>query len=399
MITKNILARLSPYRFITGLLIALLVAGFIGAIFIFSDGLVITNLSDQTPWGLWIVIDLSAIALSAGAFAFCAATYLLGLKQLLRLARIAAFVGLIGYSVAMLCLLLDIGRPDRFYFGFIFWNTHSVLWEVTMCVGLYFMVLTVENMPTLARWNWLVEKAPRLTRWMSSTHDYAPYLAVAGLILSVLHQSSLGATYGVLAARPIWFRPGLAGLFFVSALAGGIAMTMIVAIVAGLNKPKQQITEDEANPVAVFLGWLLLAYFYLRFWDLVAMSYTDFPGRAEGLSLLTQGSLALNFWVLEVFLGILVPMVLLLKRKYRAKKSFLLAALLLVVLGLVVFRWDTTMVGQMVALDPLYGASDSIAASYTPSLVELVTSIGIVAYAILLISFGVRKLGLLSSSY
>ena len=64
------------------------------------------------PWGLWIALDMSSIALSAGAFLLCAAVYLLGLKQFQPVARTATFVGLIGYSMAMLCLVLDIGRKS-----------------------------------------------------------------------------------------------------------------------------------------------------------------------------------------------------------------------------------------------------------------------------------------------
>jgi Ni/Fe-hydrogenase subunit HybB-like protein len=149
----------------------------------------------------------------------------MGLDEFRPMARTAAYIGLIGYSMAMLCLLLDIGRPDRFWHGFVFWNTHSVLWEVTMCVGLYFIVLSLENIPTFARFSWLRERFPKLARKMEDFHSYAPYLAVAGLLLSMLHQSSLGATYGVLIARPIWYRPGLAALFIISAGAGGLALT------------------------------------------------------------------------------------------------------------------------------------------------------------------------------
>ena len=75
------------------------------------------------------------------------------------MARTAEFIGLIGYTMAMMCLLMDIGRPDRFWHGFVFWNPHSVLWEVTMCVGLYFTVLFFENLPNFARLSWLKENA------------------------------------------------------------------------------------------------------------------------------------------------------------------------------------------------------------------------------------------------
>ena len=133
---------------VLGVLISIGVAAMV---YILINGLVSTNLTDLVPWGLWITIDLSSIALSAGAFLFCAAVYLIGIKEMEPLARTAGYVGLIGYGMAMMCLLMDIGRPDRFWHGFVFWNIHSPLWEVTMCVGLYFTVLVLENLPNLAR--------------------------------------------------------------------------------------------------------------------------------------------------------------------------------------------------------------------------------------------------------
>ena len=129
----------------------IILAGLVAGWMVLTQGLGITNLTDLVPWGLWITIDLSAIALSAGAFSLCAVVYLLGLKQYEPVARTATFIGIIGYSMAMMCLSMDIGRPDRFWHGFVFWNTHSVLWEVTMCVGLYFSVLALETLPIIGK--------------------------------------------------------------------------------------------------------------------------------------------------------------------------------------------------------------------------------------------------------
>ncbi len=147
---------------------------------VFLKGLSITNLTDLVPWGFWITLDLSSIALSAGAFTLCAAVYLIGLKRYQPIARTATFVGLIGYTMAMLALLLDIGRPDRFWHALVYWNDRSLLWEVTMCVMLYLTVLLFESLPIFASWDWLKKHFPRLAGIMSHTHHYAPYLAIAG---------------------------------------------------------------------------------------------------------------------------------------------------------------------------------------------------------------------------
>ena len=142
---------IQPFHLWIGFLLLVLAAGMVAYGMVLVKGLSVTNLTDLVPWGLWITIDLSAIALSAGAFLLCAAVYLLGLKRYEPVARTATFIGLIGYSMAILTLLLDIGRPDRFWHALVYWNTHSLLWEVSMCLTLYLCVLTLETGPIIGQ--------------------------------------------------------------------------------------------------------------------------------------------------------------------------------------------------------------------------------------------------------
>ena len=382
----------SPWLAWLAFLSLFLVAGIIGGVLVLWKGLSVTNLSDYVPWGLWITIDLSSIALAAGAFSLCAAVYLIGLNRYQPIARTATFVGLIGYSMAMLCLFMDIGRPFKFYQAMIYWNTHSLLWEVTMCVILYFTVLLLESMPIIASWEWLRSHFPKLTAKMAHVHHYAPYLAIAGLFLSSLHQSSLGATYGVLKARPFWYKPEMSVLFMLSAIIGGISMTLFASMLASRLTSKAKINDALIERVSHFVGWALVGYFYWRFWDTLSMTYTYEPGRTEGLHLITTGPLAFNFWIGEVLLGIVVPMVLLLNRKTRLNPFWRMAALLMVVGGVVAFRWDINLSGALVLVSYLPGQPTVSYTSYAPSLVEWATGLGVIAYGLLAFSLGVRYL-------
>jgi molybdopterin-containing oxidoreductase family membrane subunit len=373
-------------------LLLLMLAGATAGAYIMINGLAITNLTDLVPWGLWIAIDLSAIALGAGAFMLSAAVYLLGLKQFQPVARTAVFLGLICYSVAMMMLLMDIGRPDRFWHGFVFWNPHSPLWEVTMCVGLYFTVLTLEVLPIFGQNEWVKKRFPAISSRLIHVHHFAPILAVAGLGLSMLHQSSLGATYGVLQARPIWYRPGLAVLFIVSAMAAGPSLTVLASRVAARISPRANVNEDLLDKITFFIGWVLVAYLYLRFWDAFAMIYNYEPARNEGLQMLTSGALSFNFWFGEILLGIVVPMIILLNRRLRSRRSLQMLALLFIVGGLIAYRWDTNMVGQLVVFSSQVQGITPQYTQYTPSLIELVVGTGVIAYATLAFTLGVRYL-------
>ncbi len=370
----------------------LMLLGAVAGVLVFVEGLSLTALSDSIPWGLWITIDLSAIALSAGAFMLSAAVYLLKLDRFRPLARTAVFIGLIGYSMAMLMLLLDIGRPDRFWHAFVFWNPHSPLWEVTMCVGLYFSVLVLEVAPIFGQANWFKWRWPKLAKRLEGVHHYAPYLAIAGLVLSLLHQSSLGATYGVLKARPIWYRPSMAVMFIVSAMAGGLSLTVLASWLAARFSRQARVDDSLLDEVSRFTGWVLVGYLYMRFWDALAMSYTFEPGRTEGLQALTRGQFAFNFWVGEILLGIAVPMVILLSARLRRDPLLRALALLLVVGGLVAYRWDTNLVGLVVSTTLLPQDLAPRYLAYTPSLVEWVAGLGVIAYGLLAYTLGVRYL-------
>ena len=384
--------RITPFVGWVGVLGVILLVGVAAGLMVFVKGLSITNLNDLVPWGLWITLDLSSIALSAGAFLLCAAVYLLGLKQLQPVARTATFVGLIGYSMALLALIMDIGRPDRFWHSIVFWNTHSVMWEVTMCILLYFTVLILEAAPILGGAAWFRTRWPKLAGRLQTVHQLAPVLAIVGLCLSLLHQSSLGAAYGVLKARPIWYRPDMSVLFIASAIAAGPSLTVLVSMLAARLSRKVHVDDRLLEKVASFIGWVLVVYLYFRFWDAFAMTYTYAPGRTEGLQLLTRGPLAFNFWVLEIILGAVVPIFILLRPKLRARQVLRMVALALVVVGVVAYRWDTNMAGQLTVVTYLPSEIVTRYTTYVPSLVEILSSAGVIAYGALAITLGVRYL-------
>jgi molybdopterin-containing oxidoreductase family membrane subunit len=384
--------RITPFVVWVGVLGAILLVGVAAGLMVFIKGLSITNLNDLVPWGLWITMDLSSIALSAGAFLLCAAVYLLGLKQLQPVARTATFVGLIGYSMALLALIMDIGRPDRFWHSIVFWNTHSVMWEVTMCILLYFTVLILEAAPILGGAAWFRTRWPKLAGWLQTVHQLAPVLAIVGLCLSLLHQSSLGAAYGVLKARPIWYRPDMSVLFIASAIAAGPSLTVLVSMLAARLSRKVHVDDRLLEKVASFIGWVLVVYLYFRFWDAFAMTYTYAPGRTEGLQLLTRGPLAFNFWVVEIILGAVVPIFILLRPKLRARQVLRMVALALVVVGVIAYRWDTNMAGQLTVVTYLPSEIVTRYTTYVPSLVEILSGAGVAAYGALAITLGVRYL-------
>jgi len=390
---KNLRSKLgsTAWMSLLGTMGIILASGAVAGILVFWKGLGITNLTDRVPWGLWITIDLSSIALGAGAFSLCAGVYLFGLTRYQPIARTATFVGLVGYTMATLALILDIGKPERFWHSMVYWNVHSLLWEVTMCVILYLTVLLLEAMPIIANLEWLRKRFPRIADLMSRVHHYAPILAIIGLGLSSLHQSSLGATYGVIKARPFWFKPEMSVLFMLSAIVGGISMTLFATMLSARLTSKAKINDALIERVAQFVGYLLIGYFYFRAWDALATTYTYDPGRSEGLHFMTKGPMAFNFWIVEMLFGMIVPMILLLYKPTRMNRFWRMAALFMVASGVVAFRWDTNITGQLVLMSYIPGAAIAYT-SYRPSLIEIVSGAAIIAYGLTAFSLGVKYL-------
>jgi len=376
-------------------LTAVLGVGVATAIHVLIEGLAVTNLSNELPWGLWITLDLSAIGLGAGAFTLSAAVYIFGMHRYEAIARAAVFVGLLGYSSAMMALFLDIGRPDRFYHPLLYWNLHSVLWEITMCVMLYFTVLAIELLPifiestALKRIDWLVALSHRLHRLM-------PIVAVVGMGLSLLHQSSLGATYGILTARPVWTSPSAPVLFILSAIAAGVSLTLFVSLLGSYIMRKQLVPSDVLRDVARIAGFAALAYLYLKIWSWAATNYySEIPGRELGLEVLTENTpYNYTFWFGEVLFGALIPAVILLWGRLRRNPRNVMIATLMIVIGLVLNRWNMTLSGFVVPLDWTPGTATLPPNTYTPNLVEILVSAGIVAYSWLVFSLGLRFLNL-----
>jgi len=372
-------------------LVGVIGVGLYAAFLIFSQGLVVTNLSDGAPWGLWIILDLSCIALAAGAFSLSALTYILGRESYRPIARIAVFVGILGYSGALMALALDIGRPDRFWHGWVFWNIHSMLWEVTMCITLYFCVLALEVFPMVVEMP-MFGRFPRLQSLGHRIHRFAPLLAIAGLCLSLLHQSSLGGTYGVVVGRAALFRPTMPLLFIVSAVAAGMAFTVHITLLVQWLKNRILAPEKILFEVGQIAGAILLIYLYMRFWDTTVGNYGYQPGRTEAFTELSKGPFALTFWGWEILLGGIIAAFLMIRARFTNSFTLLLVGTGLAMAGVVANRYHTTLLAFTQPLSENPPLTDPLIPTYTPAWTEWATAFGVLGILTLAFSLGMRFL-------
>jgi menaquinone reductase, integral membrane subunit len=377
----------------------LLTIGLASAALVFWKGLTVTNMYNSVPWGLWITIDLSCIALGAGAFTLSAIVYLFGLKKFQPIVRIAVFVGFIGYSSALLTLVMDIGRPDRFWHPWVYWNIHSVLWEITWCITIYLTIMIMEFLPVITE-NKFFDRMPWTRDVARVLHKAAPFFALLGLGISLLHQSSLGATYGIVKARPIWFKPSMPIMFILSAIAAGPALTITVVTVIQWVTGRRLIAQSLLRTIARISGFAFLVYGYIKFWDYLAINYYGrMPAVMSALRTLNQQTpYYFAFWVGEVIIGILAPAILFLTPRFNRNPALLALGGLCAFVGIVINRWDTTVSGLFVPLSYSPGVLYKLPAGhYFPNLVEFGVAIGIIGYGLLMLTLGVKFLPLFSS--
>ena len=217
----------TPFNVITGVII---LCGIIITVLRFTGGLAaVTNLDNNNPWGIWIGFDLlCGVALAAGGYVTSAACYIFGLKRYHSAVRPAILTAFLGYALVVMALHYDVGRPWRLpYPIFLSPGTTSLLYEVALCVFLYLTVLFIEYSPAALEWLGLKRVRNLVVR-------LTLVLTIFGVILSTLHQSSLGALYTIAPSKlhPLWYSSYLPVYFFVSSIFAGLSMVIFEGFLA-----------------------------------------------------------------------------------------------------------------------------------------------------------------------
>ena len=248
----------TPFNVITGII---LLAGAVLTVLRFTKGIgAVTNLDDNNPWGIWIGFDLlCGVALAAGGYVTCAACYIFGLKKFRCALRPAILTAFLGYALVVLALHYDVGRPWRLPYPIFFsQGTSSLLFEVALCVFLYLSVLFLEFTPAAFEWlNW--RRAHYIIGKISLV------LVIFGIILSTLHQSSLGALFLIAPSKlhPLWHSGYIAVYFFISSIFAGMAMVIFEHAIVDrfLHDEIDEEHHIESNTVA--LGFARSAAFLM----------------------------------------------------------------------------------------------------------------------------------------
>ncbi len=335
----------------------------------FSRGLgAVTNLSDKFPWGLWVGFDvLCGVGLAAGAFTLTAIVHIFNLRRFEPIVRPTVLTGFLGYLLVIAGLMFDLGQPWRIWHALVFWNPHSVMFEVAWCVMLYTTVLAIEFSP-------IVLERFRLDRLRRVLHSVTTPLVIAGVILSTLHQSSLGSLYLIVPEKlhPLWYTPLLPYLFLVSAVGAGIGMTILESYLSERafgRRLEMDLLEPLARGMVVALGvyGLVRIIIISKNGALVTLLHPGYEGR---------------MFLFEFIVGVVLPVGLLLVERVRTHPTGLVVSSLFAVLGFVINRLNVSVTG-------MEGAAG---VQYVPSWMEISVSLGLVGLGFALFAVAVRYL-------
>ena len=326
-----------------------------------------TNLSDAFPWGLWIGFDvLCGVGLAAGGFTLCAVVHIFHLERFRPVVRPAILTAFLGYLLVAIAITIDIGRPWRIWHPLVFWNPDSVMFEVAWCVTLYTTVLLLEFSPVVFG-RLRTERAVRILRTVQVP------LVIVGVLLSMLHQSSLGSLYLIVPHKlhPFWYSPQLPILFFLSAVAIGFVMVILEA-----TWSRRAFGRALEMPLLTKLGEAYVVvmgvYGALRVTDMV------YRGAFTG----ADGSRGEPFLLaLELALMVVVPLGLLVVRRIRESPRGLFVGAFVGMLGFILNRLNVAITGM----------AGSAGASYTPTWMEWALTAALVTVGLTLFAWAVAR--------
>jgi len=357
----------TPFNIICGIII---IGGLILTILRFTKGLgAVTNLDHNNPWGIWIGFDLlCGVALAAGGYVTSSACYLFGLKRFHSAVRPAILTAFLGYALVVLALHYDVGRPLRLpYPIFYSQGTSSLLFEVALCVFLYLSVLFVEYSPAALEWLGFKKTRNLIVR-------LTLVLTIFGVILSTLHQSSLGALFMIAPSKlhPLWYSEYLPIYFFISSVFAGLSMVIFEGGLAHrfLHHKMDEIHLAESTGVA--LGFSKAASF-------IMMGYVGI--KLIGIAIDNQWHYLTTSWgqwyLLEIIGFVMLPAYLYALAAREKRLTLARWASVVAVLGIVLNRLNICLIA--------FNWNLPSAQRYFPSWMEIATSIfivtiGVVAY-------------------
>ena len=348
---------------VTGLMAALAP---LSAIYLFVNGHHVTNMTNQVPWGMPIVMAVYLIGASAGSMVLSAMSSVFGKTEYKPFARMAALLAILLIVAALMAIIMDWGRPDRILVPFFHFQPRSmfslnaILYNSYMLVGFVYL------------WALFNDKV-HLTR----------ILGLAAIFIAVGVHSGTGAIFGFVYVRELYNSPMLAPSFIAAALSSGTAL-MIIILVYTFRATGRYLDDRLIHGLAKLMGVFILIVFYFIFIENVTRAYAPKNYEAASFLLLHGGKYTFYFWGGLIMMGLVIPAALVFSPGTGTSIKWILTASWFQLVGVLFERYIIVIPAQIMPLEFFPDKEinsvflDGQYAHYSVSLVEAAYSIGLI---------------------
>jgi Ni/Fe-hydrogenase subunit HybB-like protein len=376
----NLEGKSRGYRLSLAVLALLALGGLISFIISYIQGHQVFGSNNVIPWGMPIVLAIYLIGLSAGSLILSSLTYVFGREEYKPISRVAIFLAIVLIFGALISIAIDLGRPEKFWRLFMFFylnNMRSMFAINGILYGGYFVISFIY-----------------LGIVMASKMQAAKIMGTIAVGWAVLVHMGTGAIFGFIAAREAWVSPIKPLEFLAAALTSGMALLIVVVVLTmlftGRNVKKEMISS---------LGKLLIIFIIVLTVLIVVDKLTHLYSPARGATVyMLAGPYSWIFWVLQIGLVVVVPLVILFNKRLNGSIVWISLAAVLVVVGVFFERYYLVIPGAAYPMEYYPGHIEGVwgaVQSFPLTPVEMMLSVGIIALLVLLFMLGLRFMELL----
>lgn len=365
---------------------ALLAAGGLSALYMEHNGHWVTGMSNQIVWGTPHVFAVFLIVAASGALNVASIASVFGRQLYKPLTRLSGLLAIALLAGGLAVLVLDLGRPDRLLEAMLYYNFKSIFaWNIILYTGFFAVVVIYLWMMMERRMN-----------------DYTKPAGMFAFLWRLTLTTGTGSIFGFLVARDAYDTAVIAPMFIIMSFSYGLAIFMVV-LMAAMRWTGRELGDVVFVRLRNLLGVFVAAVLYfVTVYHLTNLYITQRHG-IEGFILLHGGVYTKMFWIGQIILGSVIPLIILFSRIGQSRAMVILASLL-VVLGGLAQMYVTIVGGQAYPMPLVPGKEvsssffDGVVASYVPSLPEAALGIGGIALALVLVVIALKVLPFLPRS-
>lgn len=316
----------------------------------------------DVPWGLLIATYVFFVVSSTGLCLVSSIGHVFGVEAFKPIAKRSVFMAIVTIVAGFFVIGFEIENPWRMpIYNMLSPNPTSNIWWMGTLYGAYLFFMVVE-----------------FALLQMGRHKTAGMLGLLGVISGIAAHSNLGAVFGLLGGREFWHGPYMPIYFITSAMMSGCAAVIFFHCLGYRANGWKMSEKLESSLMATAkLGATLIAVImFFTTWKMISGISGQPPGKYEAMMALVNGPYAVNFWLGEVMLGMVLPFAMILAA--RAKNlPVLFWASVSGIVGIFFMRYDLVVVGQIVPYYHEFGIVDMPELfTYTPSLHEIVITAG-----------------------